>query len=370
VKFFRIHKKSTKSRARLGTIHTPHGEISTPSFVPVATKGTLKAIPPRELKDLGVQVAFVNTFHLTVHPGVDVIDKFGGIHEYSKLNIPLMSDSAGFQVFSLGRTIQPRGGDEAKLLKITERGVRFRSPRDGKELVFTPESSIKNQGKIGADLMMAFDECIPGNVKYDYAKEATERTHRWLLRCIEAKKRKDQFLYGIVQGGVYKDLREESAQFVAEQDIDGIAVGGVSVGETKKEMREQVRWVSPYLPDELPRHLLGIGRVEDILDLVAQGMDTFDCVEPSRIARNGLLYINKGEKVERINITQAKYLRDKKPVEKACECYTCQNFSRSFLHHVFKERELLGYYLATTHNLFFFTRLFQKIRDDISIGKI
>ncbi|MDP6703938.1 MAG: tRNA guanosine(34) transglycosylase Tgt [archaeon] len=370
MRFFRIHKKSTKSKARLGTIHTPHGEISTPSFVPVATKGTLKSIPPRELKSLGVQVAFVNTFHLAVHPGVDVVQKFGGIHEYSKMDIPLMSDSAGFQVFSLGRVIKTREGDEAKLLKITDRGVKFRSPRGGKELNFTPESSIKSQEKIGADLIMAFDECIPYGVDYEYTKEATDRTHQWLLRCIKARKRRDQYLYGIVQGGVYKDLREESAQFVAKQHVDGIAIGGVSVGETKKEMRDQVKWVTPFLPEDLPKHLLGIGRVDDILDLVREGMDTFDCVEPTRIARNGLVYVQKGKKVERVDVTKTSYKTKKIPIEKDCPCYACQNFSLSFIHHLFKERELLGYYLASAHNTMFFTRLFQYIREEIKQGNM
>ena len=247
--------------------------------------------------------------------------------------------------------------------------MRFRSPRDGKEMLFTPEVSIQYQEKIGADLIMAFDECIYYGAKYEYTKEATERTHRWLRRCVAAHEREDQYLYGIIQGGVFKDLREKSAQFVVSQGTPGVAIGGVSVGETKKEMREQVSWVSPHLPDELPRHLLGIGRVEDILDLVGEGMDTFDCVEPSRIARNGLLYVYKGKKVESMNITQTKYLRDKNPVEKGCECYTCQNFSRSFLHHIFKERELLGYYLATTHNLFFLHGYFSKLEMILHSGK-
>ena len=248
--------------------------------------------------------------------------------------------------------------------------MRFRSPRDGKEMLFTPEVSIQYQEKIGADLIMAFDECIYYGAKYEYTKEATERTHRWLRRCVAAHEREDQYLYGIIQGGVFKDLREKSAQFVVSQGTPGVAIGGVSVGETKKEMREQVSWVSPHLPDELPRHLLGIGRVEDILDLVGEGMDTFDCVEPTRIARNGLVYVRKGKKAERVDVTKTTHKRSKLPIEKDCPCYACQNFTRSFLHHLFKEKELLGYYLASVHNTAFFTRLFQQIREDIQQGRI
>lgn len=369
---FKLLRKSKRSRARLGIIETPHGEIKTPALVPVATKGTLKTIPPKDLKDIGVQVAFVNTFHLTDHPGVDVIKKFGGIHKYTRLDMPLMSDSAGFQVFSLGQSKNHKGalthqGDEVPLLKISEEGVRFRSPRDGKEILFTPELSIKNQQKIGADITMAFDECIYYGADYEYTKEATERTHRWLLRCIQVKKQltQKQFLYGIIQGGVFKDLRSESAKFVRGQDVDGVAIGGVSVGETKKQLREQVKWVAPYLPQDKPVHLLGVGRIEDIYDLVKYGIDTFDCVEPTRLARTGIVFSKSGNRFLRIDVIKTKYLKDKNSIQKNCVCYTCQNFSLSFLHHLFKERELLGYYLATYHNLFFFEQVFYDIRSKI-----
>lgn len=370
--FFEVLKKSKKSKARIGVLHTPHGDIFTPAFVPVATKGTLKTIPPKDLKDIGTQVAFVNTFHLTLHPGVDIIKQFGGIHTYAQLPIPLMSDSAGFQVFSLGgkKKIKTREGDEGLLLSISEEGVRFRSPRDGKELFFTPEISIKNQEKIGADILMAFDECIPSGVDYEYTKQATQRTHDWLVRCIKAKKRKDQRLYGIVQGGVFKDLRIQSAQFVGEQDVDGIAIGGVSVGETKKEMKEQVGWVVPYLPEKLPRHLLGIGRIEDIQKFILQGIDTFDCVEATRLARNGIVFQRTGSRLVRVDLLKARHFKDKNPVEKNCACYTCSNFSLSFLHHLYKEKELLGYYLATWHNLFFFEQFFKDLRQNIALGKL
>ena len=375
MKFFEVLKQSKRSKARLGVIHTKHGSIQTPAFVPVATKGTLKTIPPKDLRDIGVQVAFVNTFHLTVHPGVDVIKKLGGIHKYSGLNIPLMSDSAGFQVFSLGAGKQTKGaktheGEEMPLEKITEEGVWFRSPRDGKRMIFTPEISIRNQEKIGADLIMAFDECIYHGATHEYTKAATERTHRWLSRCIKTKKMSDQFLYGIIQGGVFKDLRIASAKFAAEQDVAGIAIGGVSVGETNKELREQIRWVAPYLPEDKPVHLLGVGRIEDLVDAVSHGIDTFDCVELTRIARSGVVYrAQKSLRADRVDVTKARYLADKKPIQKNCKCYTCQNFSLAFLHHLFKEHELLAYYLASYHNLFLYEEFFREIRANIAKGR-
>ncbi|MBI2098727.1 MAG: tRNA guanosine(34) transglycosylase Tgt [Candidatus Wildermuthbacteria bacterium] len=396
MKFFEIKKQSKKSKARVGIIHTAHGDIHTPAFVPVATKGTLKTIPPREFQEIGVQVAFVNTFHLVSHPGANVIQKFGGIHAYAKLGIPLMSDSAGFQVFSLGgrkpfdsaqgdsqKRIKTHEGEEVPVKKISEEGVLFRAPRDGKEILFTPELSIKYQQQIGADLIMAFDECIYHGADYEYTKQATERTHRWLERCIKAKgspstlprQARDrsglqQFLYGIVQGGVFKDLREESAKFIGEQKVDGVAIGGVAVGETKKEIREQLRWVAPYLPEDKPVHLLGIGQSDDILDAVRYGVDTFDCVEPTRLARNGVVYTKRGRTFGRIDLNRRTYLANKNPIQKNCGCYACRNFSLSFIHHLFKERELLGHYLATWHNLYSFAEFFRNLREQIAAGKI
>lgn len=369
--FFRILKHSKKSRARLGVLHTPHGDVETPAFVPVATKGTLKAIPPRDIQELGVQIAFVNTFHLALHPGPDVLKRFGGIHKYAGFDIPLMSDSAGFQVFSLGNKKGIKGRDDengAVVIKISEQGVAFRSPANGKEMLCSPESSMKAQEAIGADIIMAFDECLYADASHEYAKESTERTHRWLLRCIKAKKRKDQALYGIVQGGGWKDVRALSAQFISTQNVSGVAIGGVSVGETKKEMKDQVHWTLPYLPDELPRHLLGVGRLEDFEHFVRQGIDTFDCVEPTRLARNGVVFRQKGGVFMRIDLSKSKHLKDKNPIQKNCACYACKNFSLSYLHHLYKERELLGYYLATSHNLFVFNQFFSLLREKIRKG--
>ncbi len=428
-KFFKVLCQSKKSRARLGEITTDHGAIKTPAFVPVATKGSIKSLWPELIKEIGIQVAFVNTYHLVDHPGTEVLEKSGGIHQYANLKIPLMSDSGGFQVFSLGKeknnmkrhrvflsTSPPTlvGGspksltqkqvsllsnnneNQALLLKISEDGVKFRSTFDGRLIEFTPEKSMEYQRKIGADINMAFDECIPYGVDYQYAKEATERTHRWLERCIKKgqnsklksqnynlklkiknlKFTNNQYLYGVIQGGVFEDLRKKSAQFVISQPVDGVAIGGVSVGESKKEMRDQVHWVADYLPKDRPVHLLGVGQFDDILDLVKYGIDTFDCVEPTRLARMGTVYKFKVQsskfKVgwEEVDILRGKYRDDLSPIDENCSCYVCQNFTKSYLHHLFKQRELLGYSLATYHNLWLMERFFEKIREMIENGLI
>jgi queuine tRNA-ribosyltransferase len=390
-KFFKVLYSSKKkgSKARLGEIKTSHGKIKTPSFVAVGTKGTVKSILPSLLKEIGTQVAFVNTYHLVTHPGVEVIEKAGGIHQYASLNLPLMSDSGGFQVFSLAspkRQFAAAGGikktniNEEKqpaLIKISDDGVRFRSVFDGTVLEFTPEKSIEYQKKIGADMIMAFDECISYGVSYEYTKEATERTHRWLERCIKqnqklkiknknenSKLKRNQYLYGIIQGGVFEDLRKKSAEFVVSQNTDGVAIGGVSVGESKKEMRDQVAWVSPFLPEDRPVHLLGVGEFDDILDLVKYGIDTFDCVEPTRLARMGVIYKIQTSKfkIEKIDILKGIYRKDLSKIDENCGCYVCQHFTKSYLHHLFKNRELLAYTLATYHNLFVMEKFFEWIR--------
>jgi len=376
---FKVIKKSKKSKARSGEIETIHGKIQTPAFVPVATKGTIKALPQKFFKEIGIQVAFVNTYHLVNHPGVEIIEKFDGIHKFANLEIPLMSDSGGFQVFSLAnkKRVKLRNEEEMINVKIKEDSVIFKSNFDGREIEFTPEKSIDYQIKIGADIIMAFDECIPYPITHDYAKEATRRTHQWLLRCIDYfyKFRKDyQYFYGIVQGSVFEDLRKESAKFVTQQKVDGIAIGGVSVGESKEEMRLAVKWVNDYLPDDKPIHLLGIGRVDDILDLVIYGIDTFDCAEPTRIARTGMIYqINKKNLknfLTPIDIQKNKYKDNNEKIDKNCDCYVCQNFSKAYLHHLFKEKEILAYILAAYHNLYAMERFFEKIREKIKKEEI
>lgn len=383
-KFFKILHKSKKSKARLGEIRTHHGVINTPSFVPCATKGTLKGILPSFIKGIKIQVAFVNTYHLVMSPGTYIIKKSGGIHAFSKLNIPLMSDSGGFQVFSLAennrkkntRRADVRGDETPLVIKISKDGVTFRSTFKGEIILFTPEKSIEHQIDIGSDIMMAFDECTYYPATYKYAEEAMERTHKWLLRCIKKKKElkeKDykRYLYGIIQGGTHKDLRKKSSEFVSSQEIDGVAIGGVSVHETKKEMREQVKWVSEYLPKEKPVHLLGVGQLDDVLDLVTYGIDTFDCVEPTRLARMGKAFqksksnVLKTRSWNAIDIKNKDYRHDLSFLDKNCNCYVCTNFTKAYIHHLFKQKELIGYSLLTYHNLKFMEDFFERIRKKI-----
>lgn len=417
--FFKVSHRSSKSKARLGEITTAHGVVKTPSFVAVGTKGTIKALTPQLVKDVGTQLAFVNTYHLVTHPGVDIIEKAGGIHKYSHLNMPLMSDSGGFQVFSLARNNKARdqkffdgkhqtaknlapsllkkadirGDEKPFLVKISGDGVKFRSAFDGALIEFTPEKSMEYQEKIGADINMAFDECTYYPATHEYAEKAMERTHKWLERCIQYnnfqklknekfKMKNNQYLYGVIQGGTFEDLRKKSAEFVVSQNTPGVAIGGVSVGESKKEMRDQVRWVANYLPKDRPVHLLGVGQFDDIVDLVKYGIDTFDCVEPTRLARMGRIYkIDKARCQNFLapvgvgvsshfeydfDISKSIYKADFSPVDEGCNCYVCKNFTKSYLHHLFKQREILGYTLATYHNLWVMERLFEKIRELIS----
>ena len=408
--FFKVLHKSShlhqgyggqaKSKARLGEIDSDHGNMKTPGFISAATKGTIKTLTPQQIKDIGIQGACVNTYHLVTHPGTDVIERAGGIQKYSGLNIFTMSDSGGFQVFSLAREQRKanvRGEEQPLVVKISEDGVKFRSSFDGALIEFTPERSMEFQRQIGADINMAFDECTYYPSTHKYAEKAMERTHRWLERCIKyvgaqfiAPKNKGlinqtptrkQYLYGVIQGGTFEDLRKKSAEFVVSQNTPGVAIGGVSVGETKKEMREQVKWVSDYLPKDRPVHLLGVGQIDDIIDLVKYGVDTFDCVEPTRLARMGTLYkisniksqitnkyqiINNKIQNEEINITKTIYRNNFEKVDEDCNCYVCKNFTKSYLHHLFKQREILGYILATFHNLWVMEKLFERIREMIS----
>jgi queuine tRNA-ribosyltransferase len=328
----------------------------------------------------------VNTYHLVTHPGADVIEKAGGIQKYSGINIFTMSDSGGFQVFSLARDQRKanvRGEEQPLVVKISEDGVKFRSSFDGALIEFTPERSMEFQRQIGADINMAFDECTYYPATYEYTKRAMERTHEWLIRCIKYKNsesvKNNQYLYGVIQGGTFEDLRKKSAEFVVSQNTPGVAIGGVSVGESKKEMRDQISWVSDYLPPDRPVHLLGVGQIDDIVDLVKYGIDTFDCVEPTRLARMGSIYqmsqINdqidgQNIKNKEIDITKSIYKNNFEKVDEDCNCYVCKNFTKSYLHHLFKQREILGYTLATYHNLWVMEKLFEKIRELIAENKI
>lgn len=414
--FFEVKHRSSKSKARTGTITTDHGIVQTPAFVPVGTKATIKAFDPQFIKEVGIQISFVNTYHLVTHPGVEVLEKAGGVHEYGKLNIPLMSDSGGFQVFSLAsdkRIAKMRGDDElgnfpnrkfpvkevvnkvatqfgeneALVVKISEDGVVFRSLFDGTKIEFTPEKSMEYQQKIGADIMMAFDECTYFPATHEYATKAMNRTHDWLLRCIakvrsadwKKNQKHNQYIYGIIQGGTFEDLRKKSADFISSQDVDGVSIGGVSVGEGKDEMRKQVGWVAPFLPKDKPVHLLGVGQIDDVIELVNHGIDTFDCVEPTRVARMGKIYqwalIENGFKtqdfsIDGIDIDKGKYKADLSKLDEDCSCYVCQNFTKSFIHHLLKQKELLGYTLGTYHNLVIMERLMTRIREMIESDEI
>ena len=384
---FEILGKDVKSDARAGVIHTVHGDIKTPSFVPVGTQATVKSMSNEDLQEIGVQVFFVNTYHLYLRPGLEAIEKGNGLHSFIGWGKPLMTDSAGFQIFSLGDVNRQRKlclqGDplEIPLVKISEEGVKFRSHLDGSEHLFTPEKSIEVQRILGADIMIAFDECCYYPATHDYAKKAMERTHRWALRCLERSSKfkvqssklgkSPQALYGVVQGGVFEDLRKESAKFISNLPFEGVAIGGVAVGESKKEMEKVLDWVVPLLPKEKPRHLLGVGEIDDIFTLVEKGIDSFDCVMPTRLGRMGHLLVRKVENREwKLDITKAMYASDKRPIDENCDCFVCRNYNRGYINHLFRAKELLAYRLATFHNLFFLENLMREIRTAIKEEKL
>lgn len=393
--FFEIDKLDRKTKARLGVIHTAHGDIQTPSFVPVGTQAVVKALCSQDLEQIGVSVFFVNTYHTYLRPGLSVIEKFDGLHRFMNWNKPLMTDSAGFQIFSLasGKNRSRKqelsikdteNGTIAPLVKIDENGVEFRSHLDGSKHIFTPERSIEIQSILGADIMIAFDECTYYPSSHDYADKAMQRTHRWALRCLAAtqgklqdKQKKYQALYGVVQGGVYGDLRKESAKFIGSLPFEGIAIGGVSVGESKKEMRNVLDWVIPNLPEEKPRHLLGVGEIDDIFTAVEQGVDTFDCVMPTRLGRTGFALAKLKTQNAKLKTNKEKFLidlnksvfeTDKKPIDEGCQCFVCKNYSRAYLHHLFRARELSVYRLLSFHNLYFVEKLVEQIRTSIKEG--
>ncbi len=371
--------------ARAGKLSTPHGSIQTPSFVPVGTQGAVKAVSVEDLHNIGTQVIITNAFHLHLQPGEDLIEGMGGLHRFMGWQGPLMTDSGGFQIFSLGAgkehgvgKIAPifpdekdRGGHLSSkkgkpLMKLDEDGVEFISYLDGSLHRLTPERVIEIERKLGADIILVLDECTSPLHDYHYTREAMERTHRWAVRALDEFQRtsdKSQALFGIVQGGAYQDLREKSASFIAAQNFDGYAIGG-SLGRSKEEMYQVLEWTTPLLPQDRPRHLLGIGEVEDIFEVVKRGIDLFDCVLPTQIARTGTLFAKKTERF-RIHILNAQFKDDHRPIEQGCNCYTCSNYSRAYLRHLFMSKELLGMRLATIHNLYFLESLIDKIRTAI-----
>lgn len=375
---FKIESSDKNSKARAGKIFTKHGVINTPSFVPVGTQATIKSLSNLDLKEIGVQIFFINTYHIYLRPGLEVIKHFNGLHEFTSWNGPLITDSAGFQIFSLGEGRRLKVlEDEPKLVKISDKGVVFRSHLDGSEHYFTPEKSIEAQGILGADITLAFDECTYYPATHDYAQKAMERTHSWALRClaVAGKELKDyQALYGVVQGSIFEDLRKESARFIGALPFQGFAIGGVAVGESKEEMKDVLKWVIPNLPENKPRHLLGVGEIDDIFDLVENGIDTFDCVMPSRLGRMGHTLVHSSKFIVHsskwtIDITKAEYAKDKRPIDENCNCLVCKNYSRGYINHLFRAKELLSYRLATYHNIYFINELLRKIRLSISEGK-
>jgi queuine tRNA-ribosyltransferase len=343
---------ATNNRARTGSFTTPHGELITPVFAPVGTQATVKTLTPEQVKELGATLVLSNTYHLYLRPGDDIVAGFGGLHRFMRWPHPMLTDSGGFQVFSLAQTRQ-----------IDDEGVTFKSHIDGSTHRFTPQRSIRIQENLGADIIMAFDECSDPN-DHAYSKLAMERTHRWAEICLKAKRRGDQALFGIVQGGVQADLRAESAKFISSLDTPGIAIGGLSVGETKEEMHATLDVITPLLPENKPRYLMGVGTPEDLINGVLRGIDIFDCVLPTRLARHHSAFAPEG----RLNMMNASFARDERPIEETCDCYTCRTFSRGYIRHLIVAKELLAGTLLSIHNLRALIRLMQQIRVYIAEG--
>lgn len=349
---FELLAEDSQSHARAGLLRTPHGDIPTPVFMPVGTQATVKTLAPADLHELQARLILGNTYHLYLRPGADLIAEFGGLHNFMGWDGAILTDSGGFQVFSL-----------SGLREVDEEGVTFRSHIDGSQHRFTPENVIATQEKIGADIIMAFDECPPPE-DYDYNVAAMARTHRWAERCKAAQQRTDQALYGIVQGGIFADLRAQSAEFLTSLDFPGYGIGGLSVGETKAQMHAMLDVLHPLLPRHKPRYLMGVGSPEDLFEGVARGVDQFDCVLPTRIARNGAVFTHRG----RINLRNARFAADKNPIEADCSCYTCRNFSLAYLRHLVVAKETLALRLATLHNLHFMLETMRRIRESILDG--
>jgi queuine tRNA-ribosyltransferase len=377
---FVVLAQDKESKARRGRLTTTHGEIDTPAFMPVGTQGSVKAVSPRELRELNAQIVLGNTYHLFVRPGLDVIKHFGGLHNFMNWDGPILTDSGGYQIFSL-----------AKLRKIKEEGVEFQNHIDGARASISPEIAMEIQMVLGGDIAMALDECVPYPCEYDYAAQSAEMTTRWAKRCKEANAqlRKDsragnstsnpkrstsdigsinyqqstinQLLFGIIQGATFEDLRKESAQAIVDIAFDGYAIGGVSVGEPEEEMMRAVEWAEPFLPENKPRYAMGLGTPPQLLEMIARGMDMFDCVLPTRLARNGTAFTATGT----VNLKNAEFILDKNPIEQNCACDACREFSRGYIRHLIKVEEILGLRLITLHNLHFYLNLMNQARTEI-----
>jgi queuine tRNA-ribosyltransferase len=346
---FEFEILASHGRARAGVFHTPHGDLETPVFAPVGTQATVKTLTPAQLDELGASLVLANTYHLYLRPGDELVASLGGLHEFMQWPHPMLTDSGGFQVFSLAQT-----------RKIDDEGVTFKSHVDGSTHRFTPEKSIQIQENLGADIIMAFDECSDPN-DHAYSQTAMERTHRWAERSLAARKRNDQALFGIIQGGVNPDLRKTSSKFISSLPFPGIAIGGLSVGETKQEMLATLDIINPLLPENKPRYLMGVGTPEDLINGIARGIDIFDCVLPTRLARHNAAFSSEG----RLNLMNAIYLRDPRPIDETCNCYTCRTFTRAYLRHLIVAKELLAGTLLSIHNLHALIQLVRDIRESI-----
>jgi queuine tRNA-ribosyltransferase len=349
---FHFDIQAIEGQARAGVFHTPHGDLETPVFAPVGTQAAVKAITPAQLHEIGASLVLSNTYHLYLRPGADLVAEMGGLHQFMQWPNPMLTDSGGFQVFSL-----------AGIRKIDEDGVTFKSHIDGSTHRFTPESAIGIQEKLGADIIMAFDECAPPYDR-DYNERAMQRTHNWAQRCQAAKQRSDQALFGIVQGGVFPELRAQSAQFIASLDLPGHAIGGLSVGETKPEMHAMIEVVNSVLPSEKPRYLMGVGSPKDLINGVLRGIDIFDSVLPTRLARHQAAMTHTG----RLNLMNAVFGRDQRPIDENCDCYTCTHFTRAYLRHLIVAKEMLGATLISIHNLYTLVSLMHRVRQAVQAG--
>ena len=349
---FKCTHQDPHCAARVGEIETPHGVIPTPIFMPVGTHGAIKALPPSELHDMDAKIILSNTYHLHLTPGSDLIKKAGGLHQFMNWNGPILTDSGGFQVFSLQQK------------SIKEEGATFKDAK-GKDILLSPETSIEIQQNLGSDIMMAFDECIPYPATRQYTKNSMDRTHRWLDRCVKSWTNPKQSLFGIIQGSTFDDLRKECAEQVIARDLPGIAIGGVSVGEGPELMEKAVSYTAPLLPKDKPRYVMGVGNPEDLLMIWEHGIDMSDCIIPTKFARGGTLFTNRGK----IRIRHKNYRRDFYPVDPNCSCYTCKNFTRAYMKHLFDSNEILGQILATIHNIQFYLDLAKSAREAIIAGK-
>ncbi len=357
---FKIKSKSKSSDARIGEFSTPHGIIETPCFMPVGTKGTVKTMKPEELKEIGSQIILANTYHLYLRPGHELVKKMGGLHKFMNWNGPILTDSGGFQVFSLGtnntlaaKQISKKRHKDKDLVKITNDGVEFKSILDGSKHLFTPEKVMQIEHALGADIIMAFDECPPAFADRKYAKQSMEKTHDWALRCkkehekLNKNQKVKQALFPIIQGGMYDDLRIESAEFMAALDLPGIAIGGLAVGEPRETTWKMIDLIIPHLPKNKPRYMMGIGTPEDIREAIKRGIDMFDCVLPTRLGRHGSAFTSKGQ----IHIKNEENKFSKKSLDDKCECYVCKNYTRAYLRHLIMENEILGIHLLSWHNI-------------------